>query len=121
MRTRSMLSRAIKLIALVTGLPVGCEPPPPPSAFIVAEKPPQPPEAFNLTVAVTRGNHTYVPVNAFSYPPGFHVRLLELVEAFEQAHPELEVSCFNVEASETNFRNPYIHGLWLHHRPKPKS
>ncbi len=120
MRTRSIPYHAVGLlVGVLTVLPLGCERKLP-SAFIVTEAPLPTPETFNLAVAITRGNNTYLPVNAVSYGPVSQVRILELIAAFEQAHPELEVSCFDVDQA-SNGTTTHTSGLWLHHLPKPKT
>lgn len=123
MRTQSIFSRSVGLlVGVLSVLSLGCERKPPPSAFVLAEAPPVSPEAFNFAVAVTRGNHTYIPVNAIQYGP-YQVRILELVAAFEQAHPEFEVLYFELKEvkQDRSGSTTYISGLWLHHRPKPKT
>ena len=91
-----------------------------PSAFSPAIAPTvQTTESFNLTVAVTTGNHTYIPINRFGDPAEYVHNILGLVEAFEQKHPELEVTSFQMEKNQSGYAtSAFIYGLWLHHRPK---
>jgi len=95
------------------------EPPqPPPSAFQPIELPASE-KSFNFDVAITRGNHTYIPINRQGNPHGVATKILELVESFENSHPELSITEFQIEKQQTAHGvSDYIYGIWLHHKPK---
>jgi len=85
-------------------------------------EPPQLPaseKSFNFDVAITRGNHTYIPINRQGNPHGVATKILELVESFENSHPELSITEFQIEKQQTAHGvSDYIYGIWLHHKPK---
>lgn len=90
-----------------------------PSAFQPLELEGLSKKSFNLDVAITRGNHTYIPIHRDGGPAEFAEKILELVESFENSHPELSISEFQIEKSQTSpGLSYYIYGIWLHHKPK---
>jgi len=77
--------------------------------------------SFDLSVAVTLGNHTYIPLNVKNAMPKDYVEvILELLDTFERAHPELEMISWKVEWHPSTYDlYPYIYGIWIDHRPRP--
>ena len=101
-----------KIVFVCVLLGMGCETGP--SAFrtektvkVVGLK-----DKYNFEVVVTRGNHSYIPINRLEFAYSMHVEILELVDAFQKRNPELIVTSFNVEKSVSE---GIIYGLWLHH------
>lgn len=77
-------------------------------------------EKFNLNTVVTRGNFSYIPVNRGGRPSDIIVNVLELLVAFEAAHPNLEIVAWQIEKqqSDSKFVYDYFYGIWVTHRPK---
>lgn len=70
---------------------------------------------IDFTVVVTRGNHSYVPVDIslFDRDTNAQARVLEILEAFEKNHPELEVTDWKIQTF--NSHNSIL-GLWVDHQ-----
>lgn len=67
-----------------------------------------------LEEARTLGNNTYIPIR-YAYVSKGVDKLLEALNIFESAHPELEVSSFTFEPIDAA---GYSRGIWVRHRPK---
>ncbi|TSC91780.1 MAG: hypothetical protein CEN90_244 [Parcubacteria group bacterium Licking1014_17] len=104
-------------------LSVSCGPTPP-TVLITTS---QTETKVNLDAAITIGNHTWLPLNLeqgkpFGEParPINHVLdILNILKAFEDAHPELETTGWFIEKEQRasgTMRN--IFGIWVDHRPK---
>ncbi len=79
---------------------------------------------------ITVGNHTYIPLLIGGLPRYKVNDILLALKEFEQEHPELEVTSWNIEKHIQNIRtsapsiytqgqselNYYIDGLWVNHR-----
>jgi len=72
-------------------------------------------KTIDLSLGTTVGNHTYLPLN-LKGPPDNHVQeILQVLDTFEKAHPELEVTSWSAETSQ---QSNFTYGLWVNHRPK---
>lgn len=83
---------------------------------------------------ITIGNHTYISLYIGGIPHKKVSDILIALQEFEQAHPELEVTSWNIEKHIQNIctsppsiytqgqseLNYYIDGLWINHRPREK-
>ena len=70
-------------------------------------------KTIDLNLGTTVGNHTYLPLNLKSYPENSVQDILQVLDTFEKAHPEFEVTSWNIEA-----RSNWTYGLWVNHRQK---
>ena len=77
--------------------------------------------------AVTVGNNSVIPVNegeSFSGKKalGLDVKVLNLLDQFEKAHPELKVTGWSVQGSYTNVFGGYatVRCIYVHHEPHEK-
>lgn len=83
--------------------------------------------SIDVSVAVTVGNHTYIPLNikGVNAVPAKHVQdILSVLAAFEKAHPELKVTNWHIEKQRyvvayMKIRQT-IDGLWVDHEPRTK-
>jgi len=76
---------------------------------------------YDLSVAVTVGNHTYIPLNIYGRPDDHLPEILGVLDAFEKRHPDLEVTSWNLLRDQQAFTtSPYIYGIWINHRPRAK-
>lgn len=76
-------------------------------------------ETVNLDLGVTIGNHTYLPLNIDGDPSQHVQEILLIVDAFEKAHPEWEITSWNLEGAHSTYaRLAYTYGIWIDHRPK---
>lgn len=74
---------------------------------------------INLSVAITIGNHTYIPLNL----PGDadqNVRsILAVLAAFEKSHSEFKVTGWSIEKQQSAYMEPaFVFGLWVDHEPR---
>ncbi|MDD5289865.1 MAG: hypothetical protein PHT40_01520 [Patescibacteria group bacterium] len=76
----------------------------------------------DLSVAVTIGNNTYIPINFEGQACWYIIELLQVKDAFEKAHPELEVISWETyehgQPRSGFLINGFIFGLWAHHKPR---
>jgi hypothetical protein len=70
---------------------------------------------------ITVGNHTYIPLYIGGKPHNHASDILTDLNAFEQEHPELELTSWNIEKVQyAHGVDEYIYGLWVNHRPREK-
>jgi len=99
--------------------------PNPPSAIV--EKQPAEMEkavafSFNPLVCRTVGNHSFVYINKDGNPWDNPTRILILLDVFEKAHPELEMTNWHIEKQQGAYITPaWVSGVWIDHKPKPKT
>lgn len=80
--------------------------------------------AYDWSGVDTVGNHSYIPCRRYEWPKEV-IRhfILELLKAFEEAHPELEVTHWRdvheviCNEATNHCADPYLCGLWVDHRP----
>ncbi len=78
-----------------------------------------PETVYDFEVALTVGNHTYVPINMEVAAEDNVEVILHTVAAFERQHTELEVTGFDIQAQQhAHTTQPYTHGVWIHHKPR---
>jgi hypothetical protein len=76
-------------------------------------------EKINLEVGITIGNHSYLPINVYANPDKYARAILQLLDAFEKEHPELEITSWDIERNQKAANaSEYIWGVWVDHRPK---
>ena len=74
---------------------------------------------INVSVALTIGDHTWVPLNLEANPSDRVRDILLVLSAFEKAHQELEIVGWKIEKNQRTYNaQAYIYGLWIDHRPK---
>lgn len=124
--------RALTLIAFASTVGfVGCDNSPKPSVLGQASPPSvmyQPDEkdlpfpiAINLSVIKTLGNHSYIPMNVVGCDDECAGIILVVLNQFEKAHPELDVTSWNpVNRSSSYGTSANLSGLWVNHRPREK-
>jgi hypothetical protein len=68
---------------------------------------------------LTVGNHSYLPILVRGTPNDSAFFILDALNAFEQKHPDFQVTGWKVEKDQYGYDNPpYIYGLWIDHKPK---
>ncbi|PIP23918.1 MAG: hypothetical protein COX90_03895 [Candidatus Nealsonbacteria bacterium CG_4_10_14_0_2_um_filter_38_17] len=76
-------------------------------------------KGINLELGTTIGNHTYLPINIGGDPSGHVQEILQIVDAFESAHPEWEVTSWSIESKYAGYGvRAYIYGIWINHRSR---
>lgn len=79
-------------------------------------------EAFDMSVVVSVGNHSYIPLNFWRQAGVGNdaLYIMGILNAFEEAHPNLEITNWCLEATpHTNFiPNFFIFGIWVDHHPR---
>ena len=113
--------RHLIMLAILPLLMVGCERSG--SECIVIEprieESKEQPVRYDLTHALTVGNHSWLPINLSGKPANRAREILGLLDAFERAHPELVVGSWAVEKQQSSkTTSNEIFGLWVNHRPK---
>jgi hypothetical protein len=74
---------------------------------------------FNPKVGVTVGNHSYIYINKDGKPGEKAEMILLLLDSFEKAHPELEVTGWKIDKQPQAYGTPsFIFGMWIDHRPR---
>ena len=73
---------------------------------------------YDMTVCVTNGNNSYIPLNFYRCDPDEKVQeILGALKAFEEAHPDLEVVYWSVEKQQwAHATTARVSGIWVHHR-----
>ena len=73
---------------------------------------------YNMSMIETHGNHSYIPMKIFNAEPKDYTReILEALNTFEKAHPELEVTGWKIEKQQNaHLVTPEIFGLWVDHK-----
>ena len=73
---------------------------------------------FDLSVVITEGNHSWIPIGNLEKNVGDNPSLiLKIVRAFEDAHPELETTNWKIQQ---RYMVTVIEGIWIDHRPKER-
>ena len=119
---KAILALVVTVLLVLTVTMIGCSDSPPlPSAVQQKTVLGTLGTVYDTSVAVTVGNHTYVPLNFFG-EAAYHVpKILGTLDAFEKAHPELEVTSWSLSnhpATSTTYAR--VNGIWLNHRPRTK-
>ncbi|MBI3633969.1 MAG: hypothetical protein HY226_06820 [Candidatus Vogelbacteria bacterium] len=75
---------------------------------------------YDLSVADTQGNHTYIPINRIGTPVNFKNDILRILYEFETTHSnDLRVTNWKIEKDqETHFTQAFVFGIWIDHEPK---
>jgi len=82
---------------------------------------------MDVNSTVTKGNHSYVPIfvkwSDYEKKQKAATGILSALDAFEKAHPELEVTGWHSMYNYTNNASipNYMDGLWIDHRPRQNS
>lgn len=72
---------------------------------------------YDTSKVATRGNRSYLPLELAGNPHGHVSVILGALEAFEKAHPELEITEWKIEKQQRAYlKSPYIFGIWIDHR-----
>ncbi len=72
---------------------------------------------FDLSVVITDGNHSWIPINKDDRVGNQASLILKIIRAFEDEHPELEVTNWKIQE---RVADTLIEGIWVDHRPKSK-
>jgi hypothetical protein len=73
-------------------------------------------ERYDLSVVVTKGNRSFIPINVSGAMPA-HV-ILDVLSVFEEIQSELEVTTWHIEKAEPgHYGSPITYGIWADHRP----
>ncbi|MDP3999137.1 MAG: hypothetical protein Q8P76_00905 [bacterium] len=77
---------------------------------------------INFNVAITVGNHTYLPLNLDRRRPADVANvILTILDTFEKTHPNLKVTNWHIEKNQLAYTTgAYIFGLWIDHEPRIK-
>lgn len=101
-------------ILIFAALVVGCSSSRPVSAVKAL-----PANAYDMSVVVTVGNHSYIPINLDGKPNENVDVILGALKAFESANPNLEVTGWQIEKQQLAYvTSPYTYGIWVDHHPK---
>lgn len=67
--------------------------------------------------SITIGNNSFVALDLRSHISDIKVagKVLDAVDAFEKAHPELKILEWNLERQPGSYI--FVHGIWIHHEP----
>lgn len=76
--------------------------------------------SIDLSCVVTKGNHSFVPLNTyFPYDDDCYPKtILDVEDEFEKRHPELRVAWRIEKVRGGRFGNVNVIGLWADHQPK---
>lgn len=76
-------------------------------------------ESYNVSVVRTAGNYSYIPLNISGRASDHVGEILGVLNAFEKAHPELEIIDWDIEKQQNAYiTGSYTYGIWVFHRPK---
>ncbi len=77
---------------------------------------------FDASGVMTLGNHSWVPLHLKGSSDEHALTILWALREFEKAHPELEVTSWNLEKNQKTMseNSNEILGLWVNHRPRQK-
>ena len=71
---------------------------------------------YDPNAVVTRGNNSWIPLNLYDDKAR---SVLEVLDAYEKAHPELEIVSWTLQMSSiSDGAHNYIYGIWVHHRKR---
>jgi len=74
---------------------------------------------INFQSVTTIGNHSFIPIRINGNPAGHISEILGLLNAFEEKHPELEITAWKIERDQVaHSSGAFIFGIWIDHRPK---
>lgn len=75
--------------------------------------------SYNADNILTKGNHSYVPLNLEGIPKNRSEIILNVLEMFEKQHPYLEITDWKIDKRQTaHTTSAYIYGLWIDHKFK---
>ena len=85
----------------------------------VAQKTP-PTLKYGIGVIETEGDSTWIPINLSDEKSGLHLtEVLGIINAFKQAHPDLEVTGWSLEKNQDDYCDEdRVIGIWVHHKHK---
>ena len=91
----------------------------PDAVATVAQKTP-PTSKYGIGVMETKGNSTWIPINLSDEKSGLHLtEVLGIINAFKQAHPDLEVTGWSLEKNQDDYCDEdRVIGIWVHHRKR---
>lgn len=73
--------------------------------------------SYDMSLVITVGNRSYIPINEFGKPGDDPSSILFILEAFEDTHPELEVIGWEIDKQQrAHYTSPKIFGIWVDHR-----
>ena len=89
------------------------KPTPTPNSVVMAPE-------IKLYGLTTIGNHSYIPINLYGQHPSDRSDLiLRILKAFEEEHPELEMTGWKLEFTPLNGDSRgTIYGIWVDHKPR---
>jgi len=74
---------------------------------------------YDLSVVVTVGDRSYIPINQGGRPGDTPSFILNILKAFEDENPQFEILNWKIEKHQgSSGAEGYIFGLWVDHRPK---
>jgi hypothetical protein len=75
---------------------------------------------YDWSKVVTVGNHSYIPFHIAGTPEQHLTEILNILTAFESAHPEWEFppGAWHIEKYHGGHSYNFIHGLWVDHQPR---
>ncbi len=108
--------KKLVLLALVTLISVGCEE----NAASKQSVLKQGPTKYDVSGVVTRGNFSFIPIYVLDFrfdPKGGSALVLGALEAFEMAHPELEIISWSIQKESCDGADVVL-GVWVYHRKR---
>jgi len=76
---------------------------------------------FDVSKVMTLGNHSWVPLHLRGSPDEHVLEILWALREFEKAHPELEVTSWNLEEYQktaSDGSSDEVLGIWVSHRSR---
>jgi hypothetical protein len=77
-------------------------------------------QAYDLSVAISVGNHTYLPINREDVTPSKMAKeILDLLSEYETAHPDLIVDSWMIEKKQqAHGSTDKVFGIWVNHHKR---
>lgn len=73
---------------------------------------------YNMNMVTMHGNYTWIPLNLKGTPENNKIYILGALNAFEEKFP-IEVLSFQIEKQQSAYvTSKWVHGIWVHHKPK---
>ena len=75
--------------------------------------------SYDMSSVITERNRSYIPINIAGKPSDDPSSMLRIVNAFEDAHPELEIVRWWIEKRQAAYTtSSRIYGIWVDHKPR---
>ncbi|MDI6778414.1 MAG: hypothetical protein QMD77_04470 [Patescibacteria group bacterium] len=114
-----MKYRLIFLVVFTLILMLGCSDSAPKPMSVV--KTMETLRVIDLKQVETIGNNSWIPIDKHGTPTLHRRLILQILEQFESANHHLEVISWTIDNKPYSYLvNPWVYGIWVHHRSKQK-